>query len=96
MEVHDALLSIAERPNLINAVVELYKSVREGCPDTITAALLQLKSPVTPLRRVLLLQLIPHYLGVGAHNAQAILHFAWSGCPQHIQADMHKIVKVRN
>ena len=95
LEIHEALLGIGERPDLTKLVVELYKqaAAKEGCHDSVTLALLQLRSPIVPLRRTLLLQLIPHYLGVSAHNAQAVLHYAWNGIPQPLQLELQLIVK---
>lgn len=95
MEVHDTLMTLCDRPELHNEVQNLYKAAKESSHDTITIALLQVKSPMTPGRRILLKDLMQHYLGGGAHNAQTILHFAWSGsAAQPMQQEMHKIVKV--
>ncbi|CAG9826421.1 unnamed protein product [Diabrotica balteata] len=71
----ELLLSLSEC-GLYTHVQELFKIPVHSCPDVLVLALLQISGQVTLLRRDLLTNLIPIFLG-NHPNSAIILHHAW-------------------
>ncbi|XP_055686768.1 CCR4-NOT transcription complex subunit 1 isoform X2 [Lutzomyia longipalpis] len=72
----EVLLYIAEN-GFYTAVMELFKTPIQHCPDVLFMALLQINPPLTVLRQELFQNLIPIFLG-NHPNSGAILHHAWN------------------
>uniref|UniRef100_A0A0K2T7H7 CCR4-NOT transcription complex subunit 1 n=1 Tax=Lepeophtheirus salmonis TaxID=72036 RepID=A0A0K2T7H7_LEPSM len=76
LELVDALLYLAEHGQS-HIVTELFKFPQTHCPDVLALSLLQLNTPITPLRRDLLTVLFQIFLA-NHPNSLVILAHAWN------------------
>lgn len=78
MSLHliDTLLHIADN-GCYAAVMEVFKTPIQLCPDILFLALLQINPPVTAIRQELFSALVPIFLG-NHPNSGTILHHAWN------------------